>query len=97
MRYNPRRAAADKAAVMRYTGRNFSKVLRKMEYVAEMNENRKCPTIRSVNSKMAPRIYRRGEEYTPELIKATPHNHYAVLPKAPKCSLYGGRRLVPAL
>ena len=43
--------------------------MRKMGYVVEISERRKYPTIRSLNSKKATRMYHLGEEYTPEFIK----------------------------
>lgn len=68
-RYNLMRDAIDKAAAMSYTEREFYSALRKMGYVVEISERRKYPTIRSVNSKKATRMYHLGEEYTPEFIK----------------------------
>ena len=68
-RYNLMRDAIDKAAAMSYTESEFYKALRKMGYVVEVSERRRYPTIRSVNSKKATRMYHLGEEYTPEFIK----------------------------
>lgn len=67
-KYNLMREAIDKAAAMSITRQQFVKALLKMGYVYEVNPNRKYPTIRSVNSKKAVRLYHLGEEYLPEKI-----------------------------
>ena len=69
-RYNLMREAIDKAADMSFTMAQFAAALKKQGYVLEMDANRKYPTIRSVNSKKPVRLYRLGEAYLPDGIKA---------------------------
>lgn len=69
-RYNLMREAIDKAACMSFTMAQFVAALKKQGYVLEMDANRKHPTIRSENSKKPVRLYRLGEAYLPDGIKA---------------------------
>ncbi len=69
-RYNLMREAIDKAAGMSFTMTQFTAALKKQGYVLEMDTGRKYPTIRSVNSKKPVRLYRLGEAYLPDGIKA---------------------------
>lgn len=67
-KYNLMREAVDKAIQMSMTMEQFRRALRKFGYVLELNPNRKYPTIRSVNSQKATRLYHLGEAYLPEAI-----------------------------
>ncbi|MDL2219943.1 relaxase/mobilization nuclease domain-containing protein [Ruminococcaceae bacterium OttesenSCG-928-O06] len=69
-RYNLMREAIDKAAGMSFSMTQFAAALKKQGYVLEMDTGRKYPTIRSVNSKKPVRLYRLGEAYLPDGIKA---------------------------
>lgn len=68
-RYNLMREAIDKAAAMSKTWKEFTAALLKMGYVLDDDPAHKYPTIRSVHSKKATRLWRLGDEYLPENIE----------------------------
>ncbi len=68
-RYNLMREAIDKAAAMSKTMEQFKVALLKLGYVYDDNPNHKYPTIRSVHSKKATRIFHLGVEYEPEKLR----------------------------
>ena len=65
-KYNLMREAIDRAISVSITWNDFTKALRDSGYILEMSENRKYPTIRSVNSKKPVRMYHLGEQYEPD-------------------------------
>jgi len=62
------REAIDKAIGISMTMQQFVAVMKKQGYVLELSPNRKYPTIRSINSKKAVRMYHLGDEYLPQAI-----------------------------
>ena len=74
-KYNLMREAVDKAIQMSMTMEQFRRALRKLGYEIGRNPNRKYPTIRSVNSPKATRLYHLGEAYLPESISQRIFDH----------------------
>lgn len=68
-RYNLMREAIDRAAAMSRTWKEFTAALLKLGYVLDANPAHKYPTIRSVHSKKATRLYRLGKDYLLENIE----------------------------
>lgn len=66
--YNLMRQAIDRAVSLSLTTAQFEKVLKRQGYVLDLNPKHKYPTIRSVNSSKATRLYRLGESYLPPAI-----------------------------
>lgn len=69
-RYNLMREAIDFAICNSTSPAQFRKVLKKEGYLIDANPAHKYPTIRSVNSKKAVRLYRLGEGYSIEELTA---------------------------
>ncbi len=62
-RYNLMREAIDNAIALSYNMPTFLDLMRQQGYVIAYNPNRKYPTIRSVNSRKATRLFRLGDDY----------------------------------
>lgn len=67
-KYNLMRKAIDEAMEMCINYGQFKKIMYKKGYIINDDYNRKYPTICSINDKKAVRMYRLGENYTPEYI-----------------------------
>jgi hypothetical protein len=62
-RYNLMREAIDNAVSFSTNFPTFISLMKQQGYIISYNYSRKYPTIRSVNSKKAVRLYRLGEDY----------------------------------
>ena len=67
-KYNLMRQAMDEAMEMCVTYSQFKKIMYKKGYIINDDNNRKYPTIRSMNDKKAARMYQLGEKYLPKNI-----------------------------
>lgn len=67
-KYNLMRQAIDETLKECINYGQFKKIMLKKGYIINDNYNLKYPTIRSINDKKAVRMYRLGENYTPEYI-----------------------------
>lgn len=67
-KYNLMRQAIDETLKECINYGQFKKIMLKKGYIINDNYNLKYPTIRSANDKKAVRMYRLGENYTPEYI-----------------------------
>lgn len=67
-KYNLMRKAINEAMEMCINYGQFKKIMYKKGYIINDDYNRKYPTIRSVNDGKAIRMYRLGEQYTPNVI-----------------------------
>ena len=67
-KYNLMRQAMDEAMEICVTYSQFKKVMYKKGYIINDDNNRKYPTIRSMNDKKAVRMYQLGEKYLPKNI-----------------------------
>ena len=67
-KYNLMRQAMDEAMEMCVTYSQFKNVMYKKGYIINDDDNRKYPTIRSMNGKKAVRMYQLGEKYLPKNI-----------------------------
>lgn len=78
-KYNLMRKAIDDAMEMCINYGQFKKIMYKKGYIINDDYNRKYPTIRSISDTKADRMYRLGEQYTPnaiaEKVKNNPY-HY---------------------
>lgn len=68
-RYNLMREAIDNAASLSTNMPAFMSLMRQQGYIIAYNANRKYPTIRSIHSKKATRLFRLGPEYDLERIE----------------------------
>ena len=66
--YNLMRQAMDEAMEICVSYSQFKKVMYKKGYIINDDNNRKYPTIRSINDKKAVRMYQLGEKYLPKNI-----------------------------
>ena len=66
--YNLMRQATDEAMEICVSYSQFKKVMYKKGYIINDDNNRKYPTIRSINDKKAVRMYQLGEKYLPKNI-----------------------------
>lgn len=62
-KYNLMREAIDNAISLSTNMETFMYLMRKRGYIISYSASRKCPTIRSVNSKKATRLFRLGDDY----------------------------------
>ena len=62
-KYNLMREAIDKAISLSIDTRTFLSIMKQQGYVIDHNPGRKYPTIRSIDSKKAVRMYHLGSEY----------------------------------
>jgi len=62
-KYNLMREAIDKAISLSIDTRSFLSIMKQQGYVIDHNPSRKYPTIRSIDSKKAVRMYHLGSEY----------------------------------
>ena len=67
-RYNLMREAIDNAIALSTNMPTFMNLMKQQGYVIAYNPNRKYPTIRSVNSRKATRLFRLGDDYDVERI-----------------------------
>lgn len=67
-RYNLMREAIDNAIALSTNMPTFMNLMKQQGYVIAYNQNRKYPTIRSVNSRKATRLFRLGDDYDVERI-----------------------------
>lgn len=67
-KYNLMRQAMDEAMEICVSYSQFKKVMYKKGYIINDDNNRKYPTIRSINDKKAVRMYQLGEKYLPKNI-----------------------------
>ena len=67
-KYNLMRQAMDEAMKICVSYSQFKKVMYKKGYIINDDNNRKYPTIRSMNDKKAVRMYQLGEKYLPKNI-----------------------------
>lgn len=67
-KYNLMRQAMDEAMEICVSYSQFKKVIYKKGYIINDDNNRKYPTIRSMNDKKAVRMYQLGEKYLPKNI-----------------------------
>ena len=67
-KYNLMRQAMDEAMEICVSYSQFKKVMYKKGYIINDDNNRKYPTIRSMNDKKAVRMYQLGEKYLPKNI-----------------------------
>ena len=67
-RYNLMREAIDNAIALSTNMPTFMNLMKQQRYVIAYNPNRKYPTIRSVNSRKATRLFRLGDDYDVERI-----------------------------
>ena len=67
-RYNLMREAIDNAIALSTNMPTFMNLMKQQGYVIAFNQNRKYPTIRSVNSRKATRLFRLGDDYDVERI-----------------------------
>lgn len=78
-KYNLMRKAIDEAMEMCINYGQFKKIMYKKGYIINDDYNRKYPTIRSINDTKAVRMYRLGEQYTPneiaEKVRNNPYNY----------------------
>ena len=76
-KYNLMRQAMDEAMGMCVNYSQFKKIMYKKGYIINDDNNRKYPTIRSMNDKKAVRMYQLGEKYLPKNIaNKVEHNPY---------------------
>lgn len=74
-KYNLMRKAIDEAMEICISYNQFKKIMYKKGYIINDDYNRKYPTIRSVNDTKAVRMYRLGEQYTPNAIAEKVRNN----------------------
>ena len=74
-KYNLMRKAIDEAMEMCINYGQFKKIMYKKGYIINDDYNRKYPTIRSINDTKAVRMYRLGEQYTPNAIAEKVRNN----------------------
>ena len=67
-KYNLMRQAMDEAMEICVSYSQFKKVMYKKGYIINDDNNRKYPTIRSINDKKSVRMYQLGEKYLPKNI-----------------------------
>ena len=67
-KYNLMRQAMDEAMKICVSYTQFKKAMYKKGYIINDDNNRKYPTIRSINDKKAVRMYQLGEKYLPQNI-----------------------------
>ena len=67
-KYNLMRQAMDETMEICVSYSQFKKVMHKKGYIINDDNNRKYPTIRSMNDKKAVRMYQLGEKYLPKNI-----------------------------
>lgn len=67
-KYNLMRQAMDEAMEICVSYSQFKKVMYKKGYIINDDNNRKYPTIRSINDKKAVRMYQLGKKYLPKNI-----------------------------
>ena len=76
-KYNLMRQAMDETMKICVSYTQFKKAMYKKGYIINDDNNRKYPTIRSINDKKAVRMYQLGEEYLPKNIaNKVEHNPY---------------------
>lgn len=62
-KYNLMREAIDKAISLSIDTRSFLSIMKQQGYIIDYSRTRKYPTIRSIDSKKAVRMYRLGSDY----------------------------------
>ena len=76
-RYNLMREAIDNAVSLSTNFPTFISLMKQQGYIISYSYSRKYPTIRSVNSQKAVRLYRLGEDYELDMIaQRVDENHY---------------------
>ena len=76
-KYNLMRQAMDETMKICVSYTQFKKAMYKKGYIINDDNNRKYPTIRSINDKKAVRMYQLGEKYLPKnIVNKVEHNPY---------------------
>ena len=76
-KYNLMRQAMDETMKICVSYAQFKKAMYKKGYIINDDNNRKYPTIRSINDKKAVRMYHLGEQYLPKnIVNKVEHNPY---------------------